>query len=79
MRKSEDTIQTLYNSQRDREDSIMDKQLIDISSKLRYARSTSNSNMRLNELESIYRNLGKALDIINIKGVKQGVYKWINL
>jgi len=57
MRKSEDIIY--------REDSIMDKQIVDISAKIRYASSISNSNIRLNELESIYRNLGKALDIIN--------------
>ena len=57
MRKSEDITY--------REDSIMDKQIVDISAKIRYASSISNSNIRLNELESIYRNLGKALDIIN--------------
>ena len=66
MRKSEDIIQTLYNSQRTREDNIVDKQIVDISIRIDMIKLSSNSDMRLNELESIYRNLGKALDIINI-------------
>jgi hypothetical protein len=57
MRKSEDTIY--------REDSIMDKQIVEINAKIRYARNISDYNVKLNQLESIYRNLGKALDIIN--------------
>ena len=65
MRKSEDIIQTLYNSQRTREDNIVDKQIVDISIRMDMIKLSSNSDMRLNELESIYRNLGKALGIIN--------------
>ena len=65
MRKSEKLKKATVDTLRTREDSIIDKQIVDISAKLRYASSTSSSNMRLDELESIYRNLGKALNIIN--------------
>ena len=65
MRKSEDIIYTAIENLEKREDSIIDKQIVEINAKIRYASSISNSNIRLNELDSIYRNLGKALDIIN--------------
>ena len=65
MRKSEKVKMATVDTLRTREDSIIDKQIVDISAKIRYASSTSSSNMRLDELESIYRNLGKALNIIS--------------
>jgi hypothetical protein len=65
MRKSEKVKMATVDTLRTREDNIMDKQIIDISSKLRFVSSTNNSDMRLDQLESIYRNLGKALKIIN--------------
>ena len=65
MRKSEKVKMVTVDTLRTREDNIMDKQMVDISAKLRFASSTSNFDMKLDELESIYRNLGKALKIIN--------------
>ena len=65
MRKSEKVKMATVDTLRTREDNIVDKQIIDISSNLRFASNTNNSDMRLDQLESIYRNLGKALKIIN--------------
>jgi hypothetical protein len=84
MRKSEDIIQTKYNSQRTREDNIIASQLKQIreklnsvqvfqlqASQLKQIREKLNGvlfcyeDSQLEALESIYRNLGKALEIIN--------------
>ena len=64
MRKSEDIIQTKYNSQRTREDNIIASQLKQINEKLNGVLFCY-EDIQLEALESIYRNLGKALDIIN--------------
>lgn len=64
MRKSEDIVQTLYNSQRTREDNIIASQLKQIREKLDDV-NFCYKDIQLEALESIYRNLGKALDIIN--------------
>lgn len=64
MRKSEDIIQTKYNSQRTREDNIIASQLKQIREKLNGVLFCYEDS-QLEALESIYRNLGKALEIIN--------------
>ena len=66
MRRSEDIIQTKYNSQRTRENNnkIIDSQLKQIREKLNDVLFCY-EDTQLEALESIYRNLGKALEIIN--------------
>ena len=66
MRRSEDIIQTKYNSQRTRENNnkIIDSQLKQIREKLNDVLFCY-EDTQLEALENIYRNLGKALEIIN--------------
>ena len=50
MRKSEKVKMATVDKLRTREDNIMDKQIIDISAKLRLVSNTSNFDMKLDEL-----------------------------
>lgn len=65
MRKSEKVKRNTIDTLRTRKDNIIDKQIVDISIRLDMVKLSSNYDMRLDELESIYRNLGIALKIIN--------------